>query len=269
MRCEIVFTPSLNRRGRRILRSMKALAPVKAVEVQKPTGTADLLMLYGVGEPTRQGWFRDHIASGRHAIAWDLGYWDREWQGTGNMRVTINADHPQKLIRQMPDDRFDRQGIALRDDSNPEGHIVLVGLGRKQVRAMRGGYQSWEQAMLAKVRAAYPDRKILFRPKKDPNATLPGCTTSGTGPIQNLLKGASLVVCHHSNVAVDACFAGVPVFCEDGAAAALYTGSLSDPSRPTPEQRLRFLRDLAWWQWSHNEARQAWQFLLGVLNERA
>jgi hypothetical protein len=265
VRCEIVFTPDLNRNGRRILRAMTLAAPIRAVEVAKPTGLADLLMVYGVGEPTRRAWFYDHVAKGRHAIGWDLGYWGRDWNGVGNMRVTIDADHPQKWIRDMPSDRFDDQGMALRDDHDPDGHIVLVGLGRKQVRAMKGGHLGWERSMLAKIRQVYPDRTIVFRPKKDPMAMLPGCLVAGTGPIDNLLRGASLVVCHHSNVAVDACLAGVPVFCEDGAAAALYAGNLSTPTNPTPAERLAFLRNLAWWQWSRHEAAQAWAFLLDTI----
>lgn len=265
MRCEIVFTPELNKNGRRILRAMTLVAPIRASEVTKPSGIADLLMLYGVGEPTRRAWFYDHVAKGRHAIGWDLGYWGRDWNGAGNMRVTIDADHPQKWLRAMPSVRFDEQGLSLRNEYDPNGHIVLVGLGRKQVRAMQGGYLTWEHSMLAKIRSHYPSRRVVFRPKKDPAATLPGCETAGTGPIHNLLRDASLVVCHHSNAAVDACFAGIPVFCEDGAAAALYTGSLDSPSRPTPDERMAFLRNLSWWQWSHHEAAQAWTFLLNTI----
>ena len=75
------------------------------------------------------------------------------------------------------------------------------------------------------------------------------------------MKGASLVVCSHSNVAVDACIAGIPVDCTDGAALALY----KDNQNPTVERRLEFLRSLAWWQWSTREAPQAWEFIKGVI----
>ena len=41
--------------------------------------------------------------------------------------------------------------------------------------------------------------------------------TGPTGTIADVLNGCSVVVCRHSNVAVDACIAGVPVECEGGA----------------------------------------------------
>ena len=75
--------------------------------------------------------------------------------------------------------------------------------------------------------------------------------------IADLLKGASLVVCRHSNVAVDACIAGVPVICDDGAAFSLYRSNTS----PTPEQRMDFLQRLSWWEWDRTEAGAAWEFI--------
>ena len=79
----------------------------------------------------------------------------------------------------------------------------------------------------------------------------------GATPIQELLRGASLVICRHSNVAVDACIAGIPVECEDGAARWLYAAG---PVQPI-ERRASFLRRLAWWQWQCDEMEDAWKFL--------
>ena len=69
------------------------------------------------------------------------------------------------------------------------------------------------------------------------------------------MRGARLVVCRHSNVAVDAVIAGVPVECEDGAAYWLR-------DKPyTPEVRRDFLDRLAWWQWKPEECMKAWEFI--------
>jgi hypothetical protein len=53
----------------------------------------------------------------------------------------------------------------------------------------------------------------------------------------------------------------VPVVCEDGAAAALYGSDLRAPVRPTPAQRLAFLRGVAWFQWRPSEAAECWDYL--------
>ena len=78
-------------------------------------------------------------------------------------------------------------------------------------------------------------------------------------PIEQVLAGARLVVCRHSNVAVDAVIAGVPFECEDGAAYWLQ-------GKPyTVENRLDLLHRLCWWQWTCYEAPAAWRFIKGML----
>ena len=72
--------------------------------------------------------------------------------------------------------------------------------------------------------------------------------------IADLLRGASLAACRHSNVAVDAVVAGVPFEAVDGAAMWLAGKDY------TPANRLDFLRRLAWWQWKASEAHLAWDF---------
>lgn len=39
-----------------------------------------------------------------------------------------------------------------------------------------------------------------------------------------------------------------------------FCGYRSNPA-PSREERLRFLRSVAWWQWTTLEAAQAWQFI--------
>ena|SRR3990167_7173708 len=85
------------------------------------------------------------------------------------------------------------------------------------------------------------------------------CTINDVDPIEALLKGASLVVVRHSNVSVDATIAGVPFECEDGAAVWLTQKDY------TPENRLNFLRRVAYWQWHKGEVKEAWRFLEGML----
>jgi hypothetical protein len=114
----------------------------------------------------------------------------------------------------------------------------------------------WELAQMPRLKSM--GREILWRPKGKQTPILSGATLKHGMPIEEALKGCSLVVCRHSNVAVDACIAGIPVECEDGAAWTLYRHGTT----PTREQRAEFLRRLGWWNWRPSEAAQAWNWIL-------
>lgn len=259
MRCEVLVDPAgMGSRGRKMLDAMIEAAPAASVEVIVSTAwrnAAPVLMSYGLGHPTRRQSTDQHLSRGGRLIGWDLGYWNRDEPLLFNMRLTIDADHPHRLIGSEPADRFDAAGITLREDADPDGPIVLCGLGSKQRRykGMRG--QSWELETYRRLKQRFPGRRIVYRPKRS-EQTIKNCEVV-SGPIEEALRGASLVVCAHSNVAVDACIAGVPVLCEDGAAYALYR----DNPVPSREQRIEFLRSLAWWQWNPTEATEAWRFI--------
>lgn len=258
MDCEVLVDAGMALRGAKMLEAMIDTAGEAGVRVtvsENWTGCADVLMSYGLGHMVRRQWQRQHLRRGGRLIGWDLGYWDRDVSGDASMRLTIDDDHPHRWIAPMPAARFDAAGITLREDSDPKGPVVLCGLGRKQreLKGYRG--QEWELRQLQVLRARHKQRPVLYRPKRK-DQPLPGCKTA-EGLIENVIRGASLVVCAHSNVAVDACIAGIPVRCEDGAAFALYR----DNPAPSREQRIEFLRSLAWWQWKPSEALQAWKFL--------
>ena len=53
------------------------------------------------------------------------------------MRLTIDDDHPHRFVRDEAPERWEAAGIALRENYNPDGPVVLVGLGKKQ-RALMG-----------------------------------------------------------------------------------------------------------------------------------
>lgn len=258
MDCEVLL-PHIGRRGRNIMRAMIEAAPavgVRCLVTQAYKGRAPLLMSYGLGHAGRRSHTLAHVARGGRLIGWDMGYWDRAVA----MRCTVDRDH----IRDMPDmpgDRWEATGMQLGEDFNPDGPVILIGIGRKSREQFGLNGQEWELRKLAEIRKAYPCRRVLYRPKKP--ETLAGCD-SVEGEIADVLRGASLVVCRHSNVGVDACIAGIPAVCEDGAAASLYGSDLRHPETPDKEQRLRFLQNLAWWNWKPTEAASAWRFLLKV-----
>lgn len=242
-----------------ITRAARAAGDV-VVETQAYAGGSDCLVLFGVGADVHHQARGLQLKRGGRAVLWDLGYFGRA-KGVGFLRVSIDHDHPQRLLDGTPADpsRWERHGLALREDADPSGPILLVGLGPKSRHYLRDC--DWELRTLARLRERFPGRVVLHRPKPGGHEgpRLP-CPRDETTPIERLLVGCSLVVCRHSNVAVDAVIAGVPFEAEDGAAVWL-------AQRPyTPAHRLDFLRRLAWWQWQPVEAAAAWSFLKGMLH---
>ena len=78
--------------------------------------------------------------------------------------------------------------------------------------------------------------------------------------LRKVLKGASLMICRHSNAAVEACLLGIPVECEGGAAHWLYH---KNPN-PSLEERQDFIHRVCWWQWKFGEMGNAWKFLVAM-----
>ena len=261
MEIEIILASDFSVRGRKIVQAMINAAPQDVIVHVSDCWQrkAPILMTYGLGHMVRRHWTEEHLRCGGRIIGWDLGYWNRDVSLNFSMRVTIDSDHPWRLIGPMPAHRWDSAQIALREDFDPRGHIVLCGSGWKQRRWKQAG-RDWEDEKASELKRRFPGRRIVYRPKR-PEKAPDGLEVMDEGDIEDVLRGAALVVCGHSNVAVDACIAGVPVECEDGAAYALYRHG----SAPSREQRLEFLRSLAWWQWRCSEASEAWEFLKAQL----
>lgn len=272
---ELLIPPNTTPNGRSLLLAMKRSAPVPMKTISGGTpDPASVLMLYGMGAPDRFRTALDHVAAGGLLVAWDIGYWGRKGDlPERKLRVSINGLHPSAFVMRgaVPDAR---RWQSARTEVSPDagdasGPVVLVGNGPKSNAA---GAAGWAAAKSREIRDVMPNATVVYRPKpRRPFEQGVDCDhVDAISPIDAVLRRASLVVCRHSNVAVDACRLGVPVVCEDGAAAAIYPRRLEDrANQPTHETRVEFLRRLAWWQWSTNEAMrgEVWPWLLGVLDE--
>lgn len=247
---EILIEPNMSSYGTEML---KALAKVEGKVVSKPTGNDKALMIYGVGHQGRKVIAEQHLAAGGHLVLWDLGYCRDKFKGA--MRLSFNEWHPQNYLDRAPLDgsRWGRMNTPLRNDFDPDGPVVLIGLGPK-TRAIISD-PDWELTTYSGLKARFPKRKVIFRPKPKRPYPAFSCELSLGGPIENVIKGASLVVVRHSNVAVDAVIAGVPFEASDGAARWL-------EGKPyTPENRLEFLFRLWYFNWTANEAKEAWRMI--------
>lgn len=229
----------------------------RVVLTQRYQGRSDWLVLFGVGHALHDRARKRQVERGGHAALWDLGYFGRAKEEHFS-RVSVDRDHPQHLLDRAPLDpaRWEQFDIALREQADPAGPILLIGLGRK-TRAYLG-LETWEARALQSIERRYPGRRVLHRPKPKQDYPRLHCERDDRTPIETLLKGASLVVCRHSNVAIDATIAGVPFEAEDGAAMWLAAREFS------AENRLQFLQRLAWFQWRPAEAAQAWRFVKGL-----
>lgn len=267
MRCEVLTDPEMYEPGKAMLAAMIATSPISIVRRDVYKGDCELLMSYGLGHIGRRFWVNSHLDKGGRLIGFDLGYWNRGSTKTIDrpLRLTIDQDHPQEWIDDCPPERFDTAGVDLLDLYSPAGPIVIVGLGAKTNRALGQPMVTWERTALSRIREVYSETEVIYRPKREDGTILPGTRRMVGMPIEHVLRGASLVVCRHSNVAIDAAIAGVPVVCEDGIAAALYNNDLRHPVIPTHAERLRFLRAVAWWQWRPSEAKQCWEFVMAQL----
>lgn len=257
---EFLIPADLSRLATPMLQSLYMASTEQGFRAMRSTryrGTCEWLVLYGVGHVLRNPARNAQIKQGGHAILWDLGYFNRK--PSGFMRVSIDHDHPQAHLDTTPNHpaRWQHHNIQLRNDYNPNGPIILAGLGPKSKSYLR--MQEWEAHKYAELRTRFPGRKIVYRPKPGKPYTVLAVKTDSESKIEDVLRGASLVVARHSNVCVDACIAGVPFECEDGAAKWL------EGKEYTEATRLDFLHRLAWWQWTKSEARAAWHHICSQL----
>lgn len=246
--------------------AIKAGLDAKIMPNYRPRPGA-ILVVYGAGGADRFPHVQAHPGT---VVCWDIGYWERDLPyAERKYRVSIGALHP-KQVMQGPypgPDRWLSANLRITQ-ARCRGPIMLVGNGPKSNVI---GAANWAAKKAREIRTRLPGQPIAYRPKpRRPHDDGVNFDLLSSGEIEEALAATSLVVCRHSNVAVDACRMGVPVVCDDGAAAAIYPQRLEDvANQPSAEVRKKFLHRLAWWQWSiaEIESGQAWQWLFERLRD--
>lgn len=208
------------------------------------------------------GWKYNHVLK-RYPkyVYFDLGYWDRERY----YRWSMNGWSPT-LKRGMPPDRFRSFGLDIKPWRTGCDEIIVAGSTLKAAQEHGLRYQEWETKAIQRLQGL--GKRVVYRPKpNDKFATpIPGAAFDQR-PISEALASAHGWVTHHSNSAVDALLAGVPVHCETGAAShfSVPMETMGDPELlPDREQ---FLYDVAWLQWTLEEMRsgEAWRHIRSML----
>lgn len=265
MQVEVLVTRGTSGKGRCLMEAVHAGALKVGLDstlTVLPRKPGAVLVLYGLG-----GLDRARYATRPDVVSFDMGYWNRKGPDRC-FRVSVGGFHSPGLIFKGPDPGETRnRPMDVAEQVTRDGPIMLVGNGPKSEAV---GARGWSARKLAEIRKAFPGCQVLYRPKpKRPIERGVVADIVSTEPIQEALAKVSLVVCRHSNVAVDACQAGVPVVCDDGAAASIYPSALADHAKqPSLERRHEFLRRLAYWQWSQAECESGefWLWMKGVLN---
>ncbi len=260
----LAFSPQ-SQRADVLLATLKRTAPaaVRATIQRTYQGGSDWLVLWGPGHPARVSPMRQQLAAGGHCIVADLAYWDRDRK----VRISIDAPHPQAWVmqRDWPTARLAADHLVLENSWNPNGPVLVAGIGDKARVQYGAAVDAWEAQLIAAARAR--GHVVQYRHKRAGN--LPrGTVAAPAGPIDQAVRGASCVITWHSNVAVDAIRLGIPVICKDGAAAAVCPADFPAIGQPQPlalDVRARFLSNVAWFQWAPNEAPQLWTWLQAVL----
>lgn len=266
---DVLITPSMRHRPVRLMEWLAASAEAHGIDARAmqryEPRNGSTLVVYGLGGRDRLPHAQAHPG---HYIAIDAGYWNRKSEDR-SYRASIDGFHCPGLIMkgEFPGaERWRAAALSITNRSHPDGNIILVGNGPKSGAV---GATGWAAEKSREIRKTFPRYRVVYRPKRhfiEPHVECDAVARED--PIERVLELASLVVCRHSNVAVDACRMGIPAVCEDGAAAAIYPSRLEDAAKqPSEAKRIEFLQRLAWWQWSESEIRNGdiWPWLVKQL----
>lgn len=188
----------------------------------------------------------------------DLGYWQRDRY----YRITANGWGSESYVRAgLPATRFNALGIRILPWHSGK-EIIIAGSSEKSCVQHGFHYMEWETRTAHALRDC--GYEVVYRPKPSDRGArpMPGFRTDNR-PVGEALASAHVLVTHHSNMAVDALVAGVPVHCVTGAAAAFSVPLDQIANPPRLEGREQFLYDVAWLQWTEAEMRSGalWKHL--------
>lgn len=264
------FQPD-SRRSRHLAHAMAAGARALGIETfltpdfSAPAG--DVGVAYGWRYP---GLFEAYRAAGGHFVYLDLGWWDRKPKADvlgGFHKVAVDGREPGPYFRGgFGPERFSAHGLRAAPWRASGSHVLLAGMSAKSAKTRGYGPQEWEMAAIERI-SAVTSRPIIYRPKPswgDANP-IPGTIFSPPGqPVEAVLRDCWAVVTLHSNVAVDALLAGVPVNVWEGVAADFSTPLAEIEAPRMPDGRDQLLADIAWCQWTPAEMASGacWRHLL-------
>ena len=240
-------------------------------EESGPDDFTECAVLFKVKDNTRKIFF-DHLDAGCRVIHVDDGYLDP----IRYHKVSLDAFHPTEYFRvkPRPPDRWEHLGLEMKPwKDNLLKHILIV-----NDHPIYGHFwykidmATWAKKIARRIKGR-TFRPVRWYPvgrdwMKKGDLETEYAEVCGPGAIwEELLRTAHSVVVFASAVAVEAIVAGVPVFTynEDCVAKSMSGDPrfVEAPKCPKDGERLQFLSDLAYTQWTAQEmwSGECWEAL--------
>lgn len=231
----------------------------------------DAVVIFGVKGRER---FEQYRAAGVNTIYLDKGYVRRSIKHPIKRmefwRVAVNAHHPTAYLDDMksPRDRWDALGIKAQDWR--AGREVVFAGSSEKFHEFHGLADPTSYARkVVQLIEQRTRRHIIYRPKPSWDGAVPihGAEFSNEGKIRHLLNTAHALVTYGSNACFEAVVLGVPcIILGDAVARPISSTSIDDieaPRRATDEERIQWLSDIAYCQWTPHEfaSGDAWTHL--------
>lgn len=198
----------------------------------------------------------DEVVRRARAMDRPFFYIDHAYVGRGhylNYRITRNA-YEAGPVRDWPADRVKKFGIELSPWRRGGGSVIVCPPTQYFMDAH--GCPNWLEDTLEALRRA-TDRPVEIRAKP--------ATGEPSEPLSNVFARAHAIVCHSSNIAVEAVIAGVPAFvAPTSAAAPVAETDLSLIEVPRRPDREAWIRHIASSQFTLAEiaSGEAWALLM-------
>lgn len=182
----------------------------------------------------------------------DAGFWGRE----KFMKVALGGRWTPIDGGDYSPARLQAFNVSISKTRTPGRHILVCGMSAKAAISWGLEPEGWERRAIRRLNAA--GGKCTYRPKPTwPGArALNGAIYDRSSTLDEVLVRVQGVVSHHSNSAIDALARGLPIFVETGIAKPMSAPTLEDifvVPAPKLHDRMRFLNEVAWHQWSIKE----------------
>lgn len=179
----------------------------------------------------------------------DLGFWSRDQY----MKLALGDRWSPLVDRDFDDARLRCHGVKIQPSRAPGKRVLVCGMSAKAAGTWNLQPQQWEENAVKRLVKA--GATVTYRPKPTWHGAreIKGAAYDRSYSIAAALAQADAVVSHHSNAAIDALAAGLPIYVETGIARALSVPTIEaavGAEAPDYETRAQFLRQVAFHQWS-------------------
>lgn len=229
-------------------------------------GEPDLVAGYGWREVMADAWARwpDRV------LHVDGAFWSRSRE----VKLAMGGRWSLVSGREYDARRLSAHRVQIAPTRLPGRRVLVCGMSAKAAISWGLKPEQWERWAVGVLLAAGAEVAYRPKPRWSEAREISGAKFEDGSRVSigQSLGQVDAVATHHSNAAIDAVAAGLPVYVEVGAGKAMSYPRLEElPGLPglDLETRTRFLREIAWHQWSLEElAAGAWMKPPAPLSDR-